>query len=400
MPTPISTATNPKSRLDTTALPGDKTVTYADAFGEVCVIPKEQSQNKKDRKDEAKLCEISMYDGKHIGAPKTNSTSVGIDVLRAPDHTKVAKFKPTGQNTGIKASSILAYYHLSRFMDSDLGVPVAVIRTVNQETMKDIAAAGLAKTKKRGGRNHWGWRNMKQLMEGKNPDGLRKEVITKDGRFTYGALVENVRGEEPYKTYANHTTKLRQAPAWKQATTKGPVKFDSLQAVVSAIDVTNMVLLDALLSQQDRIGNVAKMSFYLGYDDNGELTYERRSKVDEGDKAMPANAVVIDRIVLKDNDAGLRRSRRSMVYVKDLRHLSQHSYDRLVALADAWNQPSSELQRFFKEECLLSANELDELGDNINEVLGTIDSLIAKGKLRLDLDEELHAKLPAAPSVP
>jgi hypothetical protein len=359
----------PNSRFQVGALPGAEVKTFAN--GEMCILPSHafSPASEKDLEAEQMLCAIDLYnqaDDLSVSS-KVNSTSIGLLVQRPKegkptDFKTIAKWKPTGQQTSVKTSANLAYYHLSRYLDLSIDVNVAVLRTVDADALKPFIEEGLKKAPRSGNqRNLKGWKDFDALSKGENPMNLRADVLTSDGKQFFGSFYANPSNTETDSAYG-HAKGLAGAPGWQSVTKPGAITLSTPQAAYSAIDASEMIVLDVLLAQQDRIGNVDK----------------KEKELDDGTKVW--------RMVLSDNDGGLRGNK-LQPYLKNLRHMRQKTYDAVQKFAKEWGAPDSELKAFFSKECALSPAEVKKMDGNITFVATTLKALKDKNQLRLDLEK-------------
>src|SRR5437588_1187887 len=296
----------------------------------------------KDTEKEKDLTEIDFYNGKTkegldiVPIPKTYSTSPGINIHAvtlpagmsrldyAKGHTSkshssddkiVAKYKQTIPTHFTYSPSILGYYHLSRFLDTGHVEP-AIVRTMDAAAHKPLADLGKAKAI--GSNNRQQWAELRALDDSRSNPAL----YTKDGKQLYGALQSNSTGEESYP----HLSDLQGAGAFAASAGFGKVansaplrlncKDDSgrliqaaVQQIVQTKDLSDMVLIDFIMSQADRFsGNMHSEKIYL-WIENGVLKSETKksdpTKATEQSKQIPSEAVLVNRMIMKDNDAGL-----------------------------------------------------------------------------------------------
>ncbi len=285
---------------------GVKINTYNVADGrpdEIAVIPRHLPFAKyrgkdgaKDAADEAKLASYDFYKAGAAEAgvvaicPKRSSTSAAVDVYKIPDGTSrpeeltasycasvekagkcVAKFKQTdNQFTTTSTAAILGYYHVSRALGDICEIKPAILRTMDIEQHKKVvhlaSELGVHGTIAKS----WG------LFNGyyANPKGsdVARTLFTSDFTQIYGALLENTTGEENYSEWLSAGTDLtstrafhRMADSRSAASILGSNDFtqSNVQALVAMRDMSEMILLDYLLAQSDRLtgGNISDYSF-------------------------------------------------------------------------------------------------------------------------------------------
>ncbi len=328
---------------------GQETVSHTAANGTVEFairsIPfpgHEEIYSKRDIEKERELAEIDFYNGKTndeldiVLIPKTYSTSPGLNVhaVKLPagmsrvsyaaahatkshssDDKIIAKYKQTIPTHFTYSPSILGYYHLSRFLDTGHVEP-AIVRTMDVAAHKPLADLGKAKAI--GSNNRKQWTELRALDDAHSNPAL----YTDDGKQLCGALQANPAGEESYP----HLSDLGGAAAFAassefaKVTNSNPLKLTckdangklnqaAVQQIVQIRDLSDMVLMDFIMSQADRFsGNMHSEKIYL-WVENGVLRNKTKksdpAKAAEQLKQIPPEAVLVDRMIMKDNDAGL-----------------------------------------------------------------------------------------------
>lgn len=412
---------------------GKKTIKYTSPGGvsEVCVLPKRYpgiKYSKDDDEDEAKLCGLNFYKdpssadaGEAVAlCPKVSSTFPGVEAYELDGINKksyetekcandkrpskrLAKFK---QSTSCSyTGSILGYYHLSRILGDAGNVPAAVIRTMDVAQHKIIARRGVDISSDL---NQTLWKQVLNM----DSSASNKSFFTNDGKTVFGALSKNPVGEERYapindnvgENSRNHFLDEAEVQAVFDSNSVGSiVKRDLANAapkIQQMIDISDLVLLDHIFQQQDRFGNIHFLEYFYSTDAQGKLSRTRLKRNDDGSvkTAKPApNAVVVKRMLLKDNDCGNRvgdpRAFTS-TDVSDLRHMRLRTYKGIRYLAQTWDTQGSD---FFKREAL--ANSEDTFGDTalgsglgkrIKSAAATLEANCKSGKLLLDLSIEDH----------
>ncbi|MCB0412569.1 MAG: hypothetical protein KDD22_08595, partial [Bdellovibrionales bacterium] len=331
-------------------------------YSERCIIPKGilKDYREKDFKDLQNLCQISFYDFSETSetaiCPKLYSTSPALEIDKiklkkfnsrteyeknycsTPDRPgkKIAKFKQ-----GITCSytpSLLAYYQVSTYLGRILHIPEVVLRTmdINEQRKQVKRAIPFAQdlyTKQDAIR--WGWESGWPAALN-NPGGSAKGyngswLFTKDFKGIYGALIENPRGEEKYTevygkgSYDTRYERLkRQIPYQRVASSKSiqelaPQNFEEgAQILIQMKDVSDMVIIDTLLSQQDRVGNIAyrNYAYYMvgkevrsekiDFEDDGSIEAKIIEKIQA--EGPTSQIVTVKEMLLKDNDCGVAKS--------------------------------------------------------------------------------------------
>ena len=385
--------------------------------------------SKKDFEKEKELAEIDFYNGKTkegldiVVIPKTYSTSPGLNIhaIKLPpgvsrlsyaeghtgkahsgDDKVIAKYKQSIPTHFTYSPAILGYYHLSRFLDAGHVEP-AIVRTMDVSAHKSLADLGEAKA--------IGSNNRKQWMELRVLDDAHSNptLYTQDGKQLYGVLQANPTGEESYP----HLSDLGGAGAFAassefaKVTNPNPLKLNykdasgklnqaTVQQIVQIRDLSDMVLMDFIMSQADRFsGNMHSEKIYL-WIENGILKSESKksdpAKGAEQLKHIPPDAVVVNRMIMKDNDAGLISGNSAKTYhlLEKISHMDSKTYNRLLDLQKELQK--QEVAQWFQTELLFSPADFKTVKENVDQAVGI---LTARKDKDLFLDANVSAALGA-----
>lgn len=439
--------------------------------GEFCVIPLKYTLvggnadevmtdfSKKDLAKEQELCGIDFTT--QPLCPKLNSTNPGVLVVKAENGIKpsdmtsaVCKAKKiNGADLSIEAKfkqsitcsyapSALAAYHLSRMMGSQLITPVAVVKTMKRTQHQKLGqqALGILSAKP----SDLIFKSWTQFAA-RDSEGTEPKLYVDGGEFLYGALSENVKRENIYTEvsgvgpYETRYQRFSQQPPFKRVINEVDVediigtKKDfktALPVVQQMADVSNMVILDTLLSQDDRIGNI---HFYLKYatiDADGKIHSDKLGKEDmaivvkllpsgkkisqlreadfaamtpkflaanpevKKDKNFNADGILVREMVLKDNDCGVDVDKRSnqmrkINAIEAVRHVTPQAYKAIMALnREAKN--GSNMKNFFVNTLLYRDVDFTKskksFTDNLEKVASILYTNCKSGALKIDLD--------------
>lgn len=405
-----------------------------------------------DAKDEADYCAIDFYDPAVALCPKTWSTSPGMMVydvsegayannrtefernackegksakdLAADD---LAKFKSTMNakgTSGTFAPSSLLYYHFSRYFDATVKVPVAVWRSMDAKAhQSEVADPGLALSGgKHGGRmNHEGWRTF--AAADRDPSVYRPtdELFTQDRSQIYGVLLSSP--GHRYGSEINGTRKsgwgkgqnedFQQTPAFLALRSEQPLE-DAIahglregrkdrqiakdlggdgtpqQMVFWMAELTEIVLLDFIFSQQDRVGNIDFTPYYYWVED-GKVKSKKAKHHEAGDGTVPLTSVLLRRTNLNDNDAGGRvqyaNFAKSTGMLEKLRHFDPEIYQKLMAL-DADLQAQGPVYQWVATSVGLDKGQIAQIVKNTALAAGILRASCTQGKLIFDLDPD------------
>ena len=384
----------------------------------------------KDSEKEKELAQIDFYNGKTkdgldvVLVPKTYSTSPGLNVHAdnlpagmsrldyAAAHTGkahssnvkvIAKYKQTIPTHFTYSPSILGYYHLSRFLDAGHVEP-AIVRTMDVASHKPLADLG--KQKAVGSNNRTQWTELRALDDAHSNAAL----YTKDGKQLYGVLQANPTGEQSYP----HLSDLGGAAAFAASSefakvtnpsslklnykdANGKLDQAAVQQIVQIRDLSDMVLMDFIMSQADRFsGNMHSERVYL-WIQNGVVKSETKksdpAKADEQLKQIPSDAVLVNRMIMKDNDAGLVSGNSAKTYhlLEKISHMDSKTYSRLFDLQRELQK--QEVAQWFEEELLFTAADFNTMKNNVDQAVGILSSRKDKG---LFFDANVSAALRGA----
>ena len=157
-----------------------------------------------------------------------------------------------------------------------------------------------------------------------------------------------------------------------------------------------MVLMDFIMSQADRFsGNMHSEKIYL-WMQNGAVKSETKksdpAKAAEQLKQIPPEAVLVDRMIMKDNDAGLISGNSAKTYhlLEKISHMDSKTYNRLLDLQKELQKP--EVAQWFQTELLFTPADFKTVKDNVDQAVGILTARKDKG---LFLDANVSAALGA-----
>lgn len=385
----------------------------------------------KDQKQEQKLCNINFYDAKIALCPKTWSTSAAIMIYNIEKEglspaafesqkcaarigDKLGKFKMTMNQSGTSgttSTSSLLYYHFSRYLDTMIDVPVAVLRTIDKDVMNDRVAV---KAKAKGAMNRSAWDWIKKAT--KTPDIYKPtdDIFTKDRQQFYGVLL-NDKGErygaeinsarkagwgapqvKEFQTTAAFTALRTQAPIAK--VTAGNKSYSAVQMAYWMRELSEIAVLDHIFSQQDRVGNIDFQWHWYWVDAQGNVTHRKSDSKVAREKmssiAMPEdikafNPVLLQRTLIGDNDAGgsprYANFSKKTGMVAGLRHFNSSEYNKLQALSHDF-QSKGPILNHIKSNFGLTDAQLKMVVNNTVEVAAILNKNCKAGVLLFDLN--------------
>jgi hypothetical protein len=395
------------------------------AKAEVCVVPKHFDGARYFANDiavETRLCNIDVRTNAAV-CPKLNSTNPGLDIYSLPQGgtpkqveaagckaagaDKIAKYKLSSSCS--YTPSILGYYHVSRMLGGIADVPPAVLRTFDLQNHVAIGRAALAQTAS-GSLIHQTWAGlMAQLTAGAN--GKRRDLLlTDDFAQSYGALSENPTDESFYKEFFNGGAgNVGRAQNFRD---RNPVvgmlarnvdvgtlvgrnfTAENVQKMVQLKDAADLIVIDTLMNQQDRFGNIHSLTAYY-YLDTKDLNQDGSPKLKSAgnmaaEEVARRGAVQIKKMLLKDNDCGVAKTNiaKQVGLADRIAHMDPQTYLLLLRLDAVADQ--AETKDFFTRETLFTANDYANVRKNLNELATKLHQACLQGRLKLDLDLQAH----------
>lgn len=406
--------------------------------------------DKDDLEEEAAYCAIDLYATNTAMCPKTWSTSPGTmihDISEGPyagnraefernackegksaarlAKDTLAKFKPTMNAKGTSGTfspSPLLYYHFSRYFDTTVKVPVTVWRSIDAKAhLGDVARAGLALSGgSHGGRmNHAGWVALVNAEENPGSYSPTDDLFTADRRQIYGALTSSpghrygseINGTRVSGWGKGQNEDFQKTPAFLALRSGKPLaeaiehglsegrtdrqiakdlgaSVPSQQMVFWMTELTEIVLLDFILSQQDRVGNIDFTPYYYWLD-GGTVKHKKAKHHEPGDGSVPGDAILLRRTNLNDNDAGGRvqyaNFAKSTQMLERLRHMNAGTYRKLVAL-NADLQVGGQIYQWLAASFGLSEREVAQVLKNTSLATGILRESCEAGRLIFDLE--------------
>lgn len=393
-------------------------------------IQKKAEESKKFQ-DEQKLCSIEFYDGEYAICPKLESTNPAVLVVkrlvdmsnndfenayckdideakRAEKAKVVAKFKQTISCSD--ARSPVAYYRIAEFINGSR-VPVAVFRTMDTQQHLDITNKALAYL---AGSPELIATTWKRFLQFHNSPQKHPELFLKD--TIIGALIENTKSEfiyteisgvgnydGRYKRFIQQKPFLNLSNPNSIGNLAGGANFQKLAPVVNQMkDVSNMIILDHMLNQADRIGNIHFKYKWQKYENGQVDSADSKAKYVHYKDVIPeeelANAnpgqVLVKEMLLKDNDCGISKDNemKNSGALQSIKHLSPKSYAGVQKLAGFVG--TEEGRTYFKDQLRINSDIFDGtkyvsgIKGNILEVAKILKTNCENGSLKLDLSLE------------
>ena len=401
-----------------------------------------------DKAKEAEFCAIDFYGRSHALCPKVFSTSPGTLVYALEGgayagnpagfeaaacgggvHKSAAAGEPisykmsvnTRESSATFANSSLAYYHFARYFHASVDVPVAVFRSIDrQEHSRRVSARGASLSAGRANlkMNHAAWQAL--LAAERDPASYKpaSELFTPDGQL-YGVMLhpegkrysEEINGTRqsgwgdgqnrdfqetaPFRALRSDKPLAEaieegrrtafQDPKIAKATGKDATP---VQMVFWMSDLVDITLLDFIFSQQDRIGNVDYLPWWVWAEDGALRTRRATGTTPPADLA-DRRPVLVKRTELGDNDAGVRLSYANYTkrtgMLEKLRHYRADAYRQLMRL-DADFRAGGPLHGYVRTTFGLSDREFAQVVSNTTAAASILRDSCKAGRLRFDVE--------------
>ncbi len=414
---------------------------------ELAAMPKAH-YSKHDRETQSDYCSIDF--SKVALCPKLWSTSPGtiiyqIDVAKYDnDYTKfekqhcaaghhakdaaigkLASFKLSVNDRSTSATyapSSWIYYHLSRYFKTGVHVPVAVYRSIDKQVqLERVVKPALAIIEARHGLKmlHAGWNFLDSVETGQDMGSAGGEVLTGDDALVFGSLLDN-KGDRygvvfngtresgwgvgqnydfqqtaPYLALRSDLPVAEAIVAGIHESRKNPKMARKLSADLAPVqvafwmnDLLEITLLDYILGQQDRIGNIDYQWrwFWLK---GGKQEDRHASGTEVPADLVEYKPVRLQRTAINDNDAGVRRGYTNYAMktgmLNGLRHYNPHLYKKLAHLAQDL-QLKGDIYQWLIKSSGLSGHEVEAIAERTQKAFTLLQAGCESGSLKLDLN--------------
>jgi hypothetical protein len=383
---------------------------------ELCIALKHfptAKYSSKDERKEAELCSLNV--NQNVAAcGKMTSTNPGVLFSTSKTQSLEELTRTNCSNDDAKTQgkyklstscsytpSILAYYHLSRLLGNIGNVPVSVLRTFDIDRHKEVAQRTL-KLLPRDEIIYQTWSSLNSALEA-GPKGKKADLLFVEGfQQTYGALLKNVKNDGMYKEFFNggkdRAATFRERNVLYKSLTRREMEvprdfnFDNMQKFVQMRDISEFILLDYILSQQDRFGNIdyRESYYYLTVDNNGQPEVESDPDLEDVPEEARAGALKIKEMVLNDNDCGVVKTNvvKDAKLLEGIAHIDPKTYRRLMDLAALVDQP--EIKTQFLSAVQFTEKDFMNVSSNVKAAAAVLKTKCMKNELALDLDADHH----------
>jgi len=408
--------------------------------------------SEQDSDEEGRLCAINLYASSVAMCPKTWSTSPGTliyDISSGDFANDPARFErdacPKGgsaikeatrelakhkqsvntvESSATLSTASLLYYHLSRYFDTTVNVPVSVYRSIDKDAhLRRVTEPGVRFTSGKSSLKmiHAGWLALRSGE--KNPESYSPtdELFTADRRSIYGILI--LTSGKRYNSEFNGTREsgwgsgqnrdfqntapylaLRSEKPFSDAIREGLAEarmnpklnrdmgpnISDAQMVFWMKELTEIVLLDFIFSQQDRIGNIDYKREWYWVENGAIRSRQAGGKTPPGD-LEGRNPILLKRSWINDNDAGGRTTYTDFAekteMLEKIRHLNADIYHKLLAL-DRDFGAAGPLYQYFRDTFGLSQRQLGLIVRHTAHATAILRETCRAGQIRFDLEPE------------
>ena len=403
-----------------------------------------------DRAQEQALCAIDFYAGDHALCPKTFSTSPGTliyplaggsyagraeafeaehcaekRIVRSGVTGEPVSFKMTmnGPDTSATfAPASLLYYHFARYFDTYVDVPASVWRSMDRQAhFERVVRRGVEvssgdgssamnrsgwETLARGARDPATYRPTAELYTDGNQQ-IFGILLQEEGR-RYGAEINGTRrsgwgaGQNrdfqetaPFlalrhdgpllEAIAKGIDKAMQDPDLRKAMGSDPT---TAQMSFWMVELTEIVLLDFIFSQQDRVGNIDYVDYWY-WAQEGVVQRRRATGHTPPNELAGYRPEKIRRSIINDNDAGGRvpyvNYAKKTEMLNKLRHLRPETYRRLQRMVADFKQDGP-LHKWLATSFGISDRQVRQIVENATTAEQILGAACRSGQLRFSLD--------------
>lgn len=367
--------------------------------------------------------DVAKYDNDYIKFEKQHCAEGHHAKAAAIDKLASFKLSVNGKSTSATyAPSSWIYYHLSRYFKTGVHVPVAVYRSIDKQVqLERVVKPALAIIGARHGLKMLGagWSFLSSVESGQDMGSAGRAILTDDDTLVFGSLLDN-KGDRygisfngtresgwgvgqnydfqqtaPYLALRSDLTVADAIKTGVRESRSNPKMAKELSADLAPVqvafwmnDLLEITLLDYILGQQDRIGNIDYQWrwFWLK---NGKLDDRHASGTEVPADLAEYKPVRLQRTAINDNDAGVRRGYTNYAkktgMLNGLRHYNPHLYKKLAYLAQDL-QSKGDIYQWFVKSSGLSGHEVEAITERTQTAFALLQADCESGSLKLDLN--------------
>jgi hypothetical protein len=236
------------------------------------------------------------------------------------------------------------------------------------------------------------WDLFNRYYANPSTSSVARTLFTKDFMQIYGAIEKQPHGAEHYAEWLKVGSNLSATRAFQNMADSRPVQailgsreFNqaNVQALVAIRDMSEMILIDYLMAQSDRLtgGNISDFPT-IYFQDQGKIKHARKADgVPSG-----AKSITVKKLIIADNDAGLLNQNvfEQKGYLNRISHMHPETFARLIDFAQRWKSDPS-VKAFFHQECTFSNTQVARFEKYLLNAAQVLQSRKDHGQLRLDL---------------
>jgi hypothetical protein len=402
----------------------------------------------KDAKAEAALCGIDLYASSITLCPATwtgSPATMLYQLTAGPYKESPQKFEETVCSRGEQAvgytagspyrmdhtlifehgddssaAAALLYYHFSRYFDTHIRVPVAVQRSMDNAVHRSrVTQRGVDQTSQGDPLLHSAWLELlkaqseTELPENPGtlspadqgqlssallqPTGSRCSVLINgiatpgDAAEAYAALSQTpasqaLQSAQPLQEAIAAGLELAlQQPQFVEA---GAAEVSPRQMVYWMQDLSEILLLDYIFSQQRRIGNIDCLDYWYWKKGRNIRKQLARTRTPPKNMARHKPLRIQDTVVNNNSSAVLlscRNFTREAGMLQKLAHFNPDTYKRLIRLDKDFSR-EDKLYRYLQQNFGLGEEQLQQIVSNTREAAEILKGSCKQKKLRFDLD--------------
>ncbi len=364
-----------------------------------------------------KICRTDFYDSREstresvasVTCPKLSSTNPSLmihelpygmtreDFIRnecpKPKHRVgklISKFKQSISCSYTPA--ILSYPRFAEMLKSEIQLPFTAYRSMDRLEHFKIATEAQELARRSAGNDSLIAQTWRSLYRADlNPAGAGAKLFRDGGTQIYGGLIPEISDEGVYyaangATRGDRVANFQMTPAFHDVTSPLPIvswgisrRFspEVAQRLILLREMGDLIILDTLLNQQDRFGNLNFRNSYLKISDGGSTVWSR---------IKTPGSVPVRRMLLADNDCAIAKiNRMSAAHIAErVTHLHPDSY---LALQNMNRMAERGMLSFYlKNELLFTDVDVKSVESNISMLAHHFKQKCLNGSLYLDAD--------------